>query len=71
MGSFLWHLEVRSIHLNEDDLVMFLCLANLDGSLRPELFRFWWWYMDVNVLLDGGSASETAAEAAAATSSET
>jgi hypothetical protein len=50
--------------LDEDDLVVLLGLSHLDGSLGPELFRLWWWYVHVDVLLDGGASAEAAAESA-------
>ena len=56
--------------LDEDDLVVLLGLSYRDRSLWPELLGLWWRNVDVDVLLNGGTAaeaaSETAAEAAAA-----
>lgn len=51
--------------LDEDDFVVFLSLRDRDRTLRSEFFRFWWWHVDVDVLLYGGAASETAAESSA------
>lgn len=57
--------SVASLHyLNEDNLVVLLGLGYWDGSLRPELFGFWWGNVDVDVFLDGGATSEAAAESA-------
>lgn len=56
--------------LDEDDFVVFLSLTNWDGSLRTEFFRFWWWYMNVDVFLDCGATSKTTPESASASASE-
>lgn len=51
-------------YLDEDDFVVLLSLTSDYGSLWAEFFWFWWGYVDVDVLLDCGAASETASKAA-------
>jgi len=43
--------------LDEDDLVMLLGRCNWDWTLDADLILFWWWNVNVDVLLDNGSAA--------------
>lgn len=55
--------------LDEDDFVVFLSLSNTDWSLWSEFFRLWRRNMNVDMFLDGGASTKTAAEAASKSSS--
>lgn len=44
---------------DEDNFIMFLGLCNWNWALWSEFFRFWWWNMDINVLLYCCATSET------------
>lgn len=57
---------------DEDNFIMFLGLCNWNWALWSEFFRFWWWNMDINVLLNccatSKSTSKTTSKSSAATS---